>query len=322
MTMSFVKYSAVLATVVLFAPGTVQAQSVNISQSDLDTFRPRSIGPAVTGGRVHDVEALPGDPSTIFVATASGGLWKTTNRGHTWKNVFEHMPVSTFGDVAISESDPNILYAGTGEQNNRQSTSWGNGVYRSDDGGETWTHLGLVETRHIGKVEIHPSNPDIVYVAALGNLWAPNEERGVFRSTNGGRSWEKVLYIDEYTGAVDMVMDPSNPNVIYAATYQRLRRTWGFNGGGPGSGIYKTTDGGDTWTELTNGIPGDEKGRIGLAISRSNPQILNALIEYSRPPRQGGGGGGEVSEEEAAVRPETPTRARTGPRTEARRGPE
>ncbi len=292
MTKSFVKYSAVLATVVLLAPGRVQAQSVNISQSDLEAFRPRSIGPAVTGGRVHDVEALPGDPSTIFVATASGGLWKTTNRGHTWKNVFEHMPVSTFGDVAISESNPNILYAGTGEQNNRQSTSWGNGVYRSDDGGETWTHLGLVETRHIGKVEIHSSNPDIVYVAALGNLWAPNEERGVFRSTNGGRSWEKVLYIDEYTGAVDMVMDPSNPNVIYAATYQRLRRTWGFNGGGPGSGIYKTTDGGDTWTELTNGIPGDEKGRIGLAISRSNPQILNALVEYSRPPRQADGGGG------------------------------
>ncbi len=289
---AFVKYSAMLATVALLAPVTVQAQSANVSQADLQAFRPRSIGPAVTGGRVHDVEALPGDPSTMFVATASGGLWKTTNRGHTWKNVFEFMPVSTFGDVAISDSDPHILYAGTGEQNNRQSTSWGNGVYRSDDAGETWRHLGLVETRHIGKVRIHPSNPDIVYVAALGNLWAPNEERGVFRSTNGGRSWQKVLYIDEYTGAVDLVLDRSNPDVIYAATYQRLRRTWGFNGGGPGSGIYKTTDGGDNWSELTNGIPGDAKGRIGLAISQSNPQILNALIEYSRPPRPRGGGGG------------------------------
>jgi photosystem II stability/assembly factor-like uncharacterized protein len=277
------------ASLALFVPGAIQAQ---ISTADLEAFRPRSIGPAVTGGRVHDVEALPLDPSTLFVATASGGLWKTTNRGITWRNVFEFMPVSTFGDVAISESDPHILYAGTGEQNNRQSTSWGNGVYRSDDSGETWRHLGLVETRHIGKVEVHPSNPDIVYVAALGNLWAPSEERGVFRSTNGGRGWEKVLYIDEYTGVVDMVMDPSNPNVLYAATYQRLRRTWGFNGGGPGSGIYKTTDGGDTWTELSNGIPGEDKGRIGLAISRSNPQILNALIEYGRPPGQGGGGGG------------------------------
>ncbi len=264
------------ASLALFVPGAIQAQ---ISTADLEAFRPRSIGPAVTGGRVHDVEALPLDPSTLFVATASGGLWKTTNRGITWRNVFEFMPVSTFGDVAISESDPHILYAGTGEQNNRQSTSWGNGVYRSDDSGETWRHLGLVETRHIGKVEVHPSNPDIVYVAALGNLWAPSEERGVFRSTNGGRGWEKVLYIDEYTGVVDMVMDPSNPNVLYAATYQRLRRTWGFNGGGPGSGIYKTTDGGDTWTELSNGIPGEDKGR-------------NALIEYGRPPGQGGGGGG------------------------------
>ncbi len=184
MTNAFVKRSAILATVALLAPGTIQGQSANISQSDLEAFRPRSIGPAVTGGRVHDIEALPGDPSTIFVATASGGLWKTTNRGHTWKNVFEFMPVSTFGDVAISDSDPHILYAGTGEQNNRQSTSWGNGVYRSDDGGETWRHLGLVETRHIGKVEIHPSNPDIVYVSSILNLWSHNDDRGVFRSTN------------------------------------------------------------------------------------------------------------------------------------------
>jgi len=187
--------------------------------------------------------------------------------------------VSTFGDVALAPSDPSIIYAGTGEQNNRQSTSWGNGVYRSDDGGDSWRHLGLEETRHIGKVEVHPANPDVVYVAALGNLWAPSSDRGVFRSRDGGRTWEKVLYVDEHTGAVDMVMDPVNPSVLYAATYQRLRRAWGFNGGGPGSGIYKTTDGGDTWTELTNGIPAEDKGRIGLAISASNPSVLNALIE-------------------------------------------
>ncbi len=261
----------------------VSAQTSTVTEEDLLVFRPRSIGPAVTGGRVHDVEALASDPSTIFVATASGGLWKTTNRGHTWTNVFEFMPVSTFGDVAISPSDPQIVYAGTGEQNNRQSSSWGNGVYRSDDGGETWRHLGLVETRHIGKVRIHPTNPDIVYVAALGNLWAASEERGVFRSTNGGRSWQKILYVDAYTGAVDMVIDLTNPSILYAAMYQRLRRTWGFNGGGPGSGIYKTEDGGDTWSELTEGIPGGDKGRIGLAISHSNPRVLNALIEYGRP---------------------------------------
>ena len=214
-------------------------EGASISAADLQAFHPRSIGPAVTGGRIHDVQALPGNPSVLYVATASGGLWKTTNRGHSWVNLFEHMPISTFGDLGIAPSNPNILYAGTGEQNNRQSTSWGHGVYRSDDAGDTWTHLGLEETRHIGKVEVHSTNPDIVFVAALGNLWRGSEERGVFKSTDGGRSWDKVLFIDEYTGVVDMVMDPSNPQVLYAAAYQRLRRTWGFNGGGPGSGIYK-----------------------------------------------------------------------------------
>lgn len=258
-----------------------------IMPGQLADLQPRLIGPAVTGGRVHDIEALPHDPSTLFVASASGGLWKSTNRGITWENVFADMPVSTFGDVAIAPSDPDIVYAGTGEQNNRQSTSWGNGVYRSDDGGASWEHLGLVETRHIGKVEVHPGNPDIVYVAALGNLWAPNPERGVFRSTDGGATWEKVLYVDDHTGAVDMVMDPANPQILYAATYQRLRRAWGFNGGGPGSGIYKTTDGGDTWQELTNGIPAGDKGRIGLAISASSPNILNALIEHADNDAQG-----------------------------------
>jgi photosystem II stability/assembly factor-like uncharacterized protein len=234
----------------------------------------------VTGGRVHDVEAVPSDPSTLWVASASGGLWKSTNRGQTWTNVFDTMAVSTAGDVALAPSDPDIVYFGTGEQNNRQSSSYGNGVYRSDDGGATWRHLGLEETRHVGKVEVHPEDPDVAYVAALGNLWAPSEERGVFRTTDGGATWEKVLYVDEHTGAVDLVMDPSDPEVLYAATYQRLRRSWGFNGGGPGSGIHKTTDGGDTWTELTDGIPDGDKGRIGLAIAASDPRILNALVEH------------------------------------------
>jgi photosystem II stability/assembly factor-like uncharacterized protein len=180
----FVRSSAwIVLADLLLAPAASIAQTAStdeiasITVSQLDAFRPRLIGPAVTGGRVHDVEALPHDPSTIFVASASGGLWKTTNRGHTWRNVFSDQPVSTFGDVAIAPSDSDVLYAGTGEQNNRQSSSWGNGVYRSDDGGDTWRHLGLVETRHIGKVLVHPSDPDIVYVAALGNLWRGNSER-------------------------------------------------------------------------------------------------------------------------------------------------
>jgi len=236
-------HTFVLLTALAALPASAQQP---ITAADLEAFRPRPIGPAVTGGRIHDVEAVSFDPSTIYVASASGGLWRTTNRGHSWTPLTDHLPVSTFGDVAIAPSDASILYAGTGEQNNRQSTSWGNGVYRSDDGGDTWRHLGLDETRHIGKVEVDPRDPDVVYVAALGNLWAPSAERGVFRSRDGGTTWDKVLYVDEHTGAVDLVMNPDDPDVLYAATYQRLRRAWGFNGGGPGSGIYRSTDGGET----------------------------------------------------------------------------
>ncbi len=273
-------------TVLFLVPFTagLGQEAAPIGTDELQALRPRLIGPAVTGGRIHDIEAVPGNPSTLYVASASGGLWRSYNRGQTWVNVFDTMAVSTFGDVALAPSDPRILYAGTGEQNNRQSTSWGNGVYRSEDGGDTWRHLGLASTRHIGKIEIHPSNPDIAYVAALGNLWTASPERGLYRTRDGGQTWERVLHVDEHTGIVDLVMDPSNPDVLYAATYQRLRRTWGFNGGGPGSGIYKSTDGGETWRELTSGIPEGDKGRIGLALASSNPRVLNALIEHANRP--------------------------------------
>jgi photosystem II stability/assembly factor-like uncharacterized protein len=257
------------------------AQAIPITSDMLEELRFRTIGPAVTGGRIHDVEALPDNPSTIYLATASGGIWKSTNKGTTWAPIFEHQPVSTFGDVAIAPSNSDIIWAGTGGQNNRQSTSWGNGIYRSSDGGMTWTHKGLEETRHIGEVVVHPLDPEVAYVAALGNLWAPSEERGVYKTTDGGANWSRVLFIDTLTGAVEMVMDPVDPSVLYAATYQRLRRTWGFNGGGPGSGIYKTTDGGATWEELVNGLPAGDKGRIGLSIARTNGLVLNATIEHA-----------------------------------------
>ncbi|HEX9885567.1 MAG TPA: hypothetical protein VGA70_03725, partial [Longimicrobiales bacterium] len=282
----------VAALVILALASAAATPSASTAQrpirtEDMAAFQPRSIGPAVTGGRVHSIEAVPGNPSILYVASASGGLWKSTNRAHTWVNVFDTMAVSTFGDVALAPSNPDIVYVGTGEQNNRQSTSWGNGVYRSDDAGATWRHLGLEDTRHIGKLEVHPTNPDVAYVAALGNLWRASPDRGVYRTRDGGHTWDKVLFVDEHTGAVDMVMDPANPDVLYAATYQRLRRAWGFNGGGPGSGIWKTLDGGDTWTELTHGIPEGDKGRIGLAISASNPRVLNALIEHADRTAQG-----------------------------------
>jgi len=271
----------ILSSLVFCAASAAQDQPVPITSDMLSELHFRTIGPAVTGGRIHDVEALPDDPSTIYLATASGGIWKSTNKGTTWTPIFDDQPVSTFGDVAIAPSNSQVVWAGTGEQNNRQSTSWGDGVYRSTDGGATWTHVGLEDTRHIGEVIVHPENSAVAYVAALGNLWAASEERGVFKTTDGGENWSRVLFVNEYTGVVEMVMDPSDPNTLYAATYQRLRRAWGFNGGGPGSGIYKTSDGGATWRELTDGLPQGDKGRIGLAIAKTNGRVLNATVEHA-----------------------------------------
>ncbi|UCG88905.1 MAG: hypothetical protein JSW71_10350 [Gemmatimonadota bacterium] len=268
-------------SLVFCTDAAAQDQAVPIASQMLRELRFRTIGPAVTGGRIHDVEALPDDPSTIYLATASGGIWKSTNKGTTWTSLFDNHAVSTFGDVAIAPSNSQIVWAGTGEQNNRQSTSWGNGVYRSVDGGTTWAHLGLDETRHIGEVVVHPENPDVAYVAALGSLWAASDSRGVFKTTDGGQNWSRVLFVDQHTGVVEMVMDPSDPSTLYAATYQRLRRAWGFNGGGPGSSIYKTSDGGATWRELANGLPQGDKGRIGLAIAKTDALVLNATIEHA-----------------------------------------
>lgn len=264
-----------LALAGAFFPATAQAQS-----SPFDGLPFRSIGPAVHGGRLHDVEALPNDAATVYVVGASSGVWKSTNRGITWESIFDDQPVSTGGDIAIFQGNPDILWVGTGEQNNRQSSSWGNGVYRSTDAGKTWTHIGLEGTAAIARIRLHPGDPNVAYVAAAGNLWKAGPDRGVYKTTDAGRTWTRSLYVDTLTGATDLVMDPSDPNTLYAATYQRLRTTWGFNGGGPGSAIYKTTDGGATWRKLTNGIPEGDKGRIGLAIAQTYPRMLLATIEH------------------------------------------
>jgi len=267
-------------TLLIFIPFlSLLGQSISTDQLDQLTFR--NIGPSVAGGRIHDIEVLPNDPATVFIASASGGIWKSNNKGTTWKPVFDDQAVSTFGDMAISLSNPDVIYAGSGEQQNRQSTSWGNGVYKSTDQGETWRSIGLEKTYHIARVIIHPENPNIVFVAALGNLWNSSKDRGVYQTTDGGKNWKKVLYIDDMTGVVDLAMDINNPNILYAATYQRMRKAWGFNGGGPGSGIYKTTDGGKTWNELTGGLPPGEKGRIGLAASKTRSNIIYATIEHA-----------------------------------------
>ena len=245
----------------------------------------REIGPAVMGGRIDDFAVVEGQPNIVFAGAASGGVWKTTNNGTTWEPAFDKEGVSTVGDIAIAPSDPSVVWVGTGEPNNRQSSSWGDGIYKSTDGGKTWKNMGLADTRHIGRVVIHPKNPDVVYAAALGHLWGANPDRGVYKTADGGKSWSHVLKISSDTGVSDIAMDPESPDTLYAAAYQRRRTPFGFNGGGTEAGIYKTTDGGATWKKLVKGLPyenGGETGRIGLDIYRKDPNIVYALVQHEK----------------------------------------
>ena len=248
----------------------------------LKPFRWRSIGPVGQGGRVDDIAVRPDDAHTFFVGFATGGLWKTTNNGTTFKPVFDTYGTHSIGDVALAPSDPDIVYVGTGEPNNRQSSSFGEGVYKSTDGGETFTHVGLLETQSIARVLVHPSNPDVVWVAANGHLFGPNDERGVFKTTDGGATWRKVLFVDDNTGVTDIVIHPSDPIVLFAATYQRRRTACCFVGGGPGSGLWRSEDGGETWTRIEgNGLPRGTMGRIALAMTPANPAFIYAQIEVA-----------------------------------------
>ena len=237
--------------------GNPTAQRVtSIDPALTSALRWRSIGPASTGGRVDDfaVARVPGMPDTIYVGSASGGVFKSTNQGTSWTPVFDRVDaMMSIGDVAVAPSNANVVWVGTGEANNRQSSSWGDGVYKSTDAGATWKRVGLADTHHIGRIVVHPSNPDIAFVAAAGHLWGPNTERGVFKTTDGGQTWQKALFLDENTGATDLVIDPRNPEILYAAMYQRQRKAWGFNGGGPGSAIFRSRDGGASWTRLVTG---------------------------------------------------------------------
>ena len=270
-----------LFTLALIGMGFGQ-ETVSLLNATVNNLTWRHIGPANMGGRIDDFAVVESNPHIIYCATASGGLWKTTNNGVTWKPLFDDQSTSTIGDVAIAPSNPEIVWVGTGEANNRQSSSWGNGVYRSFDGGKTWEHLGLDDTQSIGRVVIDPVDPNVVYVAAVGHLWGPNEERGVFKTTDGGKSWIKCLYIDENTGCTDLVMDPSNNKILYAAMYQRRRRGWGFMGSGPGSGLHRTVDGGKTWTKCTEGLTEGETGRIGIDVYRNDPNIVYVVLENKK----------------------------------------
>ncbi len=256
----------------------------------------REIGPTIMGGRIADVAVVESDPSTFYVGAATGGVWKTVNGGTSFEPVFGDEPTASIGDVTIAPSNPNVVWVGTGEPQNRQSSPWGMGVFRSVDAGRTWTHTGLENTHHIARIQVDPGDPDIAYVAAVGHLWGPSPDRGVYRTLDGGGTWELVLHIDDDTGAIDLAMDPGDPRTLFAAMYQRRRTLWGFNGGGPGSGIYRTLDGGDTWEEMTEGLPEGDMGRIGLDIYRGDGNLVYAVVEADpRRPGQGfgGSGGGE-----------------------------
>src|SRR5215475_14508639 len=238
----------------------------------------RSIGPANMGGRTADVEGVPGDTNIDYVATASGGLWKTTNGGVSWKPIFERQGTISIGDIALAPSNPEVVWVGTGESNTRNSVSFGDGVYKSTDGGKNWQHMGLKESEHISAIVINPQNPDIVYIGALGHAFGPNEERGVFMTTDGGKTWTKTLYIDNQHGVSDLEIDPTNPNILYAGMWSFERKPWTHRSGDERGGVYKSIDGGRTWNKLTNGLP-KLMGRIGVRVAPSNPNVVYVIVE-------------------------------------------
>ncbi|HEX7778765.1 MAG TPA: hypothetical protein VF424_05980, partial [Vicinamibacterales bacterium] len=259
----------------------------------------RSIGPATMSGRISDLAVYEANPAIYYVGTAHGGIWKTVNNGALFEAQFQDIESTkgsgliSIGDVTVSQKDPNLVWAGTGESNNRQTTSWGDGVYKSTDGGKTWQNMGLRQSYHINRIVIDPEDNNIVFVAATGALFGPGGDRGVYKSTDGGKTWKQTLKVDDDTGANDLVMADTDRRIMYASTYQRRRSQCCMNGGGPGSGIWKSTDHGDTWTRLTNGMPPGSLGRIGLDVYKRSANILYALIEAESPPGGRGGRGEE-----------------------------
>jgi len=251
----------------------------------------RFIGPMDLGGRCTDIAVPKGSRNVIYIASATGGLWKTVNAGITWEPLFEDMPTQSIGDIAVAESDPNIVWVGTGEANIFRASEPGIGVFKSADGGKTWSHMGLEGTYTIGRIVIHPTNPDIVYVAASGHEWTYNPDRGVFKTSDGGKTWQKVLYVNEKVGSNDLAMDPQNPDTLYAATWNRIRQRWSDPVPGGEDGLYKTTDGGKTWKPINNGLPDTRfTGRIGIDICRTRPNVLYAYVDNHTPGKEAAAG--------------------------------
>ncbi|MFQ5570399.1 MAG: WD40/YVTN/BNR-like repeat-containing protein [Rhodothermales bacterium] len=280
----FCRFSLIgLAALWWMIPGPLHAQPSD--DALFQTFQWRNIGPANMGGRIVDLEAVETDFTHVFLASASGGVWKSVNAGTTWEPIFDAYSSASIGDLALFQPDPDILWVGTGEANNRNSVSWGDGVYKSVDGGGTFAHMGLEDTHQIARIITHLTDPDVAYVCAIGHLWGYTGDRGLFKTTDGGETWEKLaggLPDDGRTGCTDLVMHPGDAGVLYTAFYHRLRQPWTFHSGGPNGGIFKSVDGGQTWQKLTNGLPEGDTGRIGLAVYRQNPDIVMALVEAAR----------------------------------------
>ena len=268
--------TALFATLLLAAAVPAAAAPDGLAADDLAALEWREVGSAAPSGRIARFAVHPDDTRVIYAASASGGLWKTVNAGTTWEPVFENQATVSMGEVALAPGNPDTVWVGTGEQNSVRSSQFGDGVYRSDDGGETWRHMGLTGSRHVGRILIHPDDPDTVYVAALGSLWGPNEERGLYRTTDGGETWTRLLRPSPYTGVVEVQMHPENPDLMYAATFQRERRMWSMVGGGDEGGLWRSEDGGETWTRVGNGFPTTPVGRVGVTFCASEPNTLYA----------------------------------------------
>ena len=258
----------------------LSAQGVRIDPALYAGLRWRSIGP-FRGGRVNGVTGVPGQPSTFYFGSVGGGVWKTTNAGRTWLPIFDSQPIASIGAIAVAASNPDIVYVGSGEADMRSQISYGNGMYKSTDAGKTWRHLGLDDTRQIGKVAVDPRNPDVVLVAALGHVYGANPDRGVYRTRDGGATWQKVLFKGNDVGAIDLAIDPADSQIIYASLWNTRRPPWSIYppSYGPGSGVYKSTDGGSNWQQLTRGLPSDAVGRIGLAIAPANRARIYAIVD-------------------------------------------
>ncbi len=294
-TVSTRRHAAIVTAFALLVAGFLIAQTgaQGLSPDLLKAVKFRAIGPTAQGGRFVDVAVPETEPWTIYMAAATGGLWKSVNNGTSWEPLFENQPVISIGDIAVAPSNAAIVWVGSGEHTSSRSTYWGDGVYKSTDAGKTWTNMGLKDTHHIGRVLVDPKDPNIVYVAALGHLYSDNAERGVFKTIDGGKTWAKALEVKadgRNVGACDLVMDSKNPKILYAAAYDKERLPWTFNLAGPGSGIYKTIDGGQTWKAINAGLPEPQsRGRIGLDLCLTKPNVLYALVdnyEISRQPTE------------------------------------